>query len=277
MYVTRTEKERKRVPWAGAVTKRQCEEFQCWLLRGNYDEGDYCDWDEKEESGRDLSEVKRRREELMWKDRVGERISSGGTQSGNLVTSRDPLGLDEMDSGTGSFVGQLSTSDRVGGCDVMEELAENELNVSQQSLLTHIQMPTHTFCMNEAESDCTDYMEEVDDLEEAHGTVSESRVPPEVFKSSLPSVHHTKGVPSNNSLPPVKLVPAPEDPSVFSAPALAPLDVAQRTTEVSDTNKKFDDVIDQVEPRASECIKTDQGLSVLSALVGRKKIRVKLF
>ena len=106
MYL-RTDKERKKVPWASVVVKRACEEFQLWLVRGTFSEGDDCQWDQHEvveKSKRDKDEVKRRREDMMWREKILDKMLGLGSQAEKLISTRDPLGLDEKDSGTGRGV-----------------------------------------------------------------------------------------------------------------------------------------------------------------------------
>jgi len=294
---SRTEQERKKVPWSSLVTKRLCDEFQCWLVRGSFKDGDDCNWGEKEElEKRDKEEVKRRREDMMWREKVLDKILGGGTLTGGSVSTRDPLGLDDWDSGIGgSEVGQHSTHGTVAGSDATEELTENELNVSQQSLLTHIQTPTHTFCINEAESEGTDCMDEVSesrsvDINENIKKVSNLPVSWKDNKpnlSSLPGLRGppppTKSVLSPNSLP--RVLENPEEPQQhFPSPAssVAPsvgfafTRVANSTSTVADVSSTKEDVTIPTQSLTDELLACPQG-SVLSGLVASKKNRFKLF
>merc|ERR1712098_79612 len=60
-------------------------------------------------------------------------------------------GLDEKDSGTGTLENGNTTDDAISVRDAFEDLLENELDVSQQSLVTHIRTPTHAFHLDEGE------------------------------------------------------------------------------------------------------------------------------
>jgi len=292
---SRTEKERKKVPCASLVTRRLCEEFQCWLVRGSFKEGDDCHWGEKEEmEKRDKEEVKRKREEMMWREKVLDKILGGGTQAGGLVSTRDPLGLDDWDSGIGgSEIGQHSTQGTVAGSDATEELTENELNVSQQSLLTHIQTPTHTFCMNEAESEGTDCMDEVSesrsvDINENIKKVSNLPVRWEDNNPTLSSLPGLRGPPPVNivltaptALPPVLAnLEEPQHHSPSPTPSVAPsvgfafTRVAHYTSSVADVSSIKEGVNTQSLP--DDYPACTQG-SVFSGLVASKKNRFKLF
>ena len=294
----RTEKERKRVPCASLVTRRLCEEFQCWLLRGSFKVGDDCDWGEKEElEKRDKDEVKRRREEMMWREKVLDKILVGGTQIGGLVSTRDPLGLDDWDSGIGgSEVGQHSTHCTVAGSDATDELTENELNVSQQSLLTHIQTPTHTFGMNEAESEGTDCMDEVSESlpVDINENIEKASNLPVNWEDNNPSLSSLPGLRGPPPPPPGKSVlPAPavlpsvlvntEEPHHHSpspAPSVAPsvgfafTRVALSTSTVAVVSSTKEDV--PTRPLPDDYLACSQG-SVLTKLVASKKNRFKLF
>ena len=93
------------------VTKRLCgEDFQEWLVRGNFTEGDDCAWGE-EEGERRTDEVKRRREEMMWRENVLDKMMGREPHVVGMLSTRDPLGLDEKDSGTGTMEVGITTSD----------------------------------------------------------------------------------------------------------------------------------------------------------------------
>jgi len=144
---------RKKVPWASMVSKRPClEEFQAWLVRGTYSEGDSCSWDDQDKVvKKNKEEVKIRREDMMWRERVLDQFLGKGSQMVRMFSSRDPLGLDDKDSGTGTLENGNITDDALSVRDAFEDLLENELDVSQQSLVTHIRTPTHAFCIDEGE------------------------------------------------------------------------------------------------------------------------------
>merc|ERR1719153_1435853 len=149
---SRTVCTRTKVPWAGLVTKRPCsEEYQDWLVRGTFSEGDDCSWGEEEREKRSKEKTKMMREDLMWRERVLDKILGREVKAVGMFSMRDPLGLDEKDSGTGTLEAGNTTDDEMSVRDIVEELSENELNVSDQSLVTHIRTPTHTFCVEEEE------------------------------------------------------------------------------------------------------------------------------
>merc|ERR1719430_2429344 len=91
------------------------------------------------------------REDFMWRERVLYKILGKESKAVGMFSTRDPLGLDEKDSGTGTLEAGNTTDDEMSVRDTVEELSENELNVSDQSLVTHIRTPTHTFCVEEEE------------------------------------------------------------------------------------------------------------------------------
>merc|ERR1712083_373037 len=148
---SRTVGTRLKVPWASMVTKRPCcEEYQDWLVRGTFSEGDPCRWGDEETEMKSRNEkTLQMREDMMWRERMFDKILGKVPQVIGLPSASDPLGLDEKDSGTGTLEAGNITYDEGSVRDTLEELSENELNVSDQSLVTHIRTPTHTFCMDE--------------------------------------------------------------------------------------------------------------------------------
>ena len=129
-----------------------CEDFQDWLVRGTYSEGDSCSWDDQDEVvKKNKEDVKLRREDMMWRERVLDKFLGKESQMVRMYSVRDPLGLDEKDSGTGTLENGNVTDDALSVRDAFEDLLENELDVSQQSIVTHIRTPTHAFCIDEGE------------------------------------------------------------------------------------------------------------------------------
>jgi len=168
---SRTVSTRTKVPWAGALTKRPCcEEYQDWLVRGTFSEGDDCSWGE-EEREKSKEKTKMMREDFMWRERVLDKILGKESKAVGMFSTRDPLGLDEKDSGTGTLEAGNTTDDEMSVRDTVEELSENELNVSDQSLVTHIRTPTHTFCMEDDDKNENSYN---DKNENSSNKVSES-------------------------------------------------------------------------------------------------------
>merc|ERR1711970_1537722 len=94
-----------------------------------------------------------------------------GSKAVGMFSTRDPLGSDEKDSGTGTLEAGNITDDEMSVRDTVEELSENELNVSDQSLVTHIRTPTHTFCMEDDDKNENSYN---DKNENSSNKVSES-------------------------------------------------------------------------------------------------------
>ena len=248
-------------------------------------EGDDCIWEKKEGvEKKDKDEVKRRREDFMWREKVLDKILGNGALAGGWVSTRDPLGLDERDSGTGSLEVGNSTSNTVAGSDATEELTENELNVSQQSLVTHIQTPTHTFCMDEVESDGTDCMDEKGETLDINKNVQK------VSEPNLATLPGLRGPP-----PPVnRLISAPRIlPLVLSVsedlhsypsppPSVAP-SVGFAFTRLSPVTPSVINIRTSEEDATtaqtvhSDYSATSQSLSVLSGLVATKRTRFKLF
>jgi len=303
---SRTEKERKKVPWASLVVKRACEEFQLWLVRGTFSEGDDCQWDFQEvdameKSKMDREEVKRRREDMMWREKILDKMLGLGAQAEQLISTRDPLGLDERDSGTGSLeVGNL-TSRTVTGSDATEEFVENELNVSQQSLVTHIRTPTHTFCMDEEESEGTDCMDEHNEpanIDENVQKLTKSLISSDIEHNlaslpaldvlscaglrgppltSTPTPHQLPSqlFPSTDVLQPYPSPPPSMAPSVgFAFTRLPP---GQPKVTTSNTSQPGP-IAAQVEASPNPVpVTASKSMSALSGLVSTKKTRLKLF
>merc|ERR1712002_1369922 len=87
----------------------------------------------------------------MWRERVLDKLLGKDPRIVGGFSARDPLGLDEKDSGTGTLEPGVITDEEEAVRDPNNELSENELNVSDQSLVTHVRTPTHTFCVDEDE------------------------------------------------------------------------------------------------------------------------------
>eukprot|EP00092_Neocalanus_flemingeri_P016592 GFUD01017952.1.p1 GENE.GFUD01017952.1~~GFUD01017952.1.p1 ORF type:complete len:777 (-),score=171.72 GFUD01017952.1:113-2443(-) len=291
---SRTDKERKKVPWAALVTARMCEEFEGWLSRGCFKEGDDCNWGEKKViEERDKHEVKRRRDEMIWREKVMDKLLGGEMRTEGLISTRDPLGLEEWDSGVGiSEFGQYSTGGTVAGSEATEELTENELNVSQQSLVTHIQTPTHAFGMDEAASDGTDCMDEVGGVDiNENVLVSTLPVNWKDNKPTLASLPGLRGPPTQVKrapslrliLPSALTIPGNSldlsNPST-ALPNVAPSGFAFTKLPASTTS---DEVVsrtkegESVQSPSCEFPAGSQGSSVLSGLVAGKKARFRLF
>ena len=283
--------------WASLVVKRACEEFQLWLVRGTFSEGDDCQWDKHEEevvekSKREKDEVKRRREDMMWREKILDKMLGLGSQAEKLISTRDPLGLDERDSGTGSL-----TSCTVTGSDATEEVVENELNVSQQSLVTHIRTPTHTFCMDEEESEGTDCMDEQYEPIDINHNVqkfTKSLISSDIEQSlaSLPALDvlscaglrgpppltnpatsrfPPQVLPNSDVLQPFPSPPLSMAPSVgFAFTRLPPGQPKVPTKEISQPEPTTAQVAASTDP-------VTPSPSVLSGLISAKKTRLKLF
>ena len=134
------------------MTTRPCsEEHQDWLIRGTFSEGDDCGWGEEETEKNSKEKTRMMREEMMWRERVLDKLLGKEPRTVGECSARDPLGLDEKDSGTGTLEPGIITDEEEADRDPNNELSENELNVSDQSLVTHVRTPTHTFCVDEDE------------------------------------------------------------------------------------------------------------------------------
>ena len=160
MTIFRTGGKRLKVPWASLVTRRSCcEEYQDWLVRGTFSEGDTYRWgDEEIEKKNRNDKTQQMREDMMWRERMFDKILGKEPQLIGMRSARDPLGLDVKDSGTGTLEAGNISYDEGSVRDTIEELSENEFDVSDQSLVTHVRTPTHTFCMDEEDVDeCADH------------------------------------------------------------------------------------------------------------------------
>ena len=126
---------RKKLPSARKWKNRPCEEFESWLKRGTYTEGDSVVFLMDPEEKKDMQDEKlRRREEFEWKEKVMDRILGVRRQqeepdatSGYHDTGFDP-GI-EMDD-----FGHRENGFENGSTEPVEE----ELETSQESLVTHI-------------------------------------------------------------------------------------------------------------------------------------------
>jgi len=260
---SRTVSTRTKVPWAGLVTKRPCsEEYQDWLVRGSFSEGDDCNWGEEERENKSKEKTKMMREDLMWRERVLDKILGKEVKAVGMFSMRDPLGLDEKDSGTGTLEASNATDDEMSVRDTVEELSENELNVSDQSLVTHIRTPTHTFFMEEDDingnsnnkvSESTDYRDKNTNLS------VDTRYPPQ---------QETEVIQPFPSPPPSK---APSIGFVFTG-----VSSSSSVSEVPDVSKCSDRNSAGSDASAVSTVRAgDQ--SVLSMLVTGNKARLKLF
>jgi len=267
---SRTVSTRTKVPWAGLVTRRPCsEEYQDWLVRGTFSEGDDCSWGEEDREKRSKEKTKMMREDLMWRERVLDKILGTEVKAVGMLSMRDPLGLDEKDSGTGTLEAGNATDDEMSVRDTVEELSENELNVSDQSLVTHIRTPTHTFCMEEDDinensnnkvSESTDYREKNKNLS------VDTRYPPQ---------QETEVIQPFPSPPPSKV---PSIGFVYTGVASS-----SSVSEVPDVRKCSDSSsAGPVAPAANTSAPSIRAVrvgdqSVLSMLVTGNKARLKLF
>ena len=128
---------RKKVPSARKWKNRPCEEFDSWLKRGTFAEGDSVEFSiDLEKERRDIHDEKlRRREEIEWKEKVMDRILGVRQQQRESITTSagQDIGFDpgiEMDDFGHSKDGLGDRTDA--------EQVEEELETSQESLVTHI-------------------------------------------------------------------------------------------------------------------------------------------
>ena len=146
----------EKVPWARKIRTRPCEEFLAWLVRGDYQEGDDCDWAEAARKEKLLKKW-RRRGELEWRLTTSSQVL-GRAQTG----AADPLGLgvgaglaapespywseeeEEEEEGRG-------WSSPVRG--EREELGGLESDSSGQSVVTHIRTPPHITVLEEQQEE----------------------------------------------------------------------------------------------------------------------------
>jgi len=254
---------RTKVPWASMVTKRPCcDDFQAWLVRGTYSEGDSCSWDDQDEvEKKNKEDVKLRREDMMWREKVLDKFLGKEFRMARMFSTRDPLGLDEKDSGTGTLENGNITDDALSVRDAFEDLSENDLDVSQQSLVTHIRTPTHAFCFDEGE--------------DQNVSVDENSNNKDIFVSVLPPLHVSGDILSFQSPTPSK---APS--AGFSIPkVVAPNLVGDKSTVDSLGSSSNNEAgIASIDPRRGSVGSNPPGdSSVLSMLVTANKSRLKLF
>lgn len=276
------------MPRASWVPKRACEEFQLWLVRGTFKDGDDAIWNEEEEVEKNVNEeVKRRREDLMWKEKVLDRMLGvgSGLHSEGLISTRDPLGLDEMDSGTGTMDVGNSTIDEASTRDTIEDLLENDLNVSSQSMVTHIRTPTHTFCIEEGESEDTDGMDENSMLDLNKNRIKLTTNLPECRdqEPSLSSLPGLRGPPPQLNYPPTSRFSHKSIPDVLQHYPSPPPSLAPSTgfafTSVAHVIPitATPGLQSQPAPAGPQLTTASQSNSVLSGLVAGTKSRLKLF
>ena len=142
----------EKVPWARKIRTRPCEEFLAWLVRGDYQEGDDCDWAEAARKEKLLNKW-RRRGELEWRLKTSSQVL-GRAQTG----SADPLGL-----GVGAGLAAPESpywseeeegrgwSSPVRG--EREDLGGLESDSSGQSVVTHIRTPPHITVLEEQQEE----------------------------------------------------------------------------------------------------------------------------
>ena len=119
---------RKKVPSARKWKNRLCEQFETWLKRGTFTEGDSVVFGDDTTVKDAHDEKLRRREEIEWKEKVMDRILGVQRQQTEsyAVSSYQETGFDldpEMDSEY-----NLEEGDKV----------EDELETSIESIITHI-------------------------------------------------------------------------------------------------------------------------------------------
>jgi len=258
---SRTDTGRKKVSWYKLISKRPCNEFQMWLKRGTYEEGDQCSW--AEDVFKDADSTSRRREEFLWKEQMTQSIR--GSEKTLVHSSRSCSGLfEEEDSGNGSWESMSEMSIQM--CVLPNDLVENELNVSQQSMVTHIRSPTHNFIVDENDSTCDNMFQEIESNVVTSQTQPESLVAPlpdadvkvmESYESStLHEIRSDQPFPS----PPPSLVPV--DEVLFSNSS------ARRSSEGTVTAHEVQSTVHAVSSR---------DMSMLVGLVSSKSNRLKLF
>ena len=131
----------EKVSWAKKVQSRPCEEFQAWLVRGNFQEGDDCDWKEAARKEK-LLEKWRRRGDLEWQ--LGRSQPAPASPFLDLPAPDSPSWSQEEEEEE-----ELGWRSPVRG--EREELGGLESDSSGQSLVTHIRTPPRITIMEEQE------------------------------------------------------------------------------------------------------------------------------
>ena len=144
----------EKVPWAKKVQSRSCEEFQAWLVRGDYQEGDHCDWAEAARKEKLLDKLRRRdeQEELEKVDtsrQVLGRAQTGAADTRGLgvTTSESTCESEEEEGEEGGWMSP-ERGER-------EEEGGQESDSSDQSLVTHIRTPPRITVQEEEEEEDT--------------------------------------------------------------------------------------------------------------------------
>ena len=142
----------EKVPWAKKVQSRSCEEFQAWLVRGDYQEGDHCDWAEAARKEKLLDKLRRRdeQEELEKVDtsrQVLGRAQTGAADTRGLgvTTSESTCESEEEEGEEGGWMSP-ERGER-------EEEGGQESDSSDQSLVTHIRTPPRITVQEEEEEE----------------------------------------------------------------------------------------------------------------------------
>jgi len=193
--------------------------------------------------------------------RVLNKFLGKESQMVRMLSTSDPLGLDEKDSGTGTMENGNTTDDALSIRDAFEDLLENELDVSQQSLVTHIRTPTHAFCLDEGEGQ--------------NVCVDENLNNKDITVSVLPPLHVSGGILSFPSPPPSK---APS-PGFSITKVVAPNLVGDGSNvDILGLSSNNEAGIVSVDSRqVSVGSNPLRDSSVLSMLVTANKSRLKLF
>ena len=139
----RVGKKVEKVPWAKKVQSRPCEEFQSWLLRGNFQEGDDCDW---AEAGR--------KEKLLekWRRRGGLELKTSEQELARAQPGAAGPTLD-LSAPDCSYCSEEEEGWRSPERGEREELGGMESDSSSQSIKTHIRTPPRISTLEEVEQE----------------------------------------------------------------------------------------------------------------------------
>ena len=232
-----------------------------WLRRGTYEEGDQCSW--AEDVSKDAESTSRRREEILWKEQIMRSIR--GSEKTLVHSSQNCASqFEEEDSGTGSWDSMSEMPIQM--CVVPNDLEENELNVSQQSMVTHIRSPTHNFVVDE--DDCTgDSM-----CQEMEADVVTSKTQPKSLAAPLPDVD-VKAMKSYESSKHHEI--RPDQPFPSPPPSLVPVDEVSFSN--SSARRSSEETVTAHEVQSTVHAVSSRDMSMLVGLVSSKSNRLKLF
>ena len=145
----------EKVPWAKKVRSRPCEEFPSWLVRGNFQEDDDCDWAEAARKEKLLEKWRRRGEleQVLGRDQPGPApVSPSWSEEEEEEEDEE----DEEEDEEGWRSPQRGEREELGGL---------ESDSSGQSLVTHIRTPPRVTVLEEEEE------EELEEIPRPHPSI----------------------------------------------------------------------------------------------------------